>query len=134
MEIIGPSYSAHALVTCYADHVNMREGSSVMFHSISSQQEYFFGLVSYSDSSLDPSSMIMQSAMFKQCKSKGILTDSDIKFLEANGDITIGVVDGVLVRVYASDPARGLKLTSDIVTLLGALFAFIFVVGLVKRV
>ncbi len=134
MDIIGPSYSAHAFITCYASKVSIREGAGLMFHSVAVFRETLFGLIQYADSATDPTTAAAQDTMFNQCISKGILTPIDVKYIKADGDVFITNVGGKILKTYMADPYRGTKLLSDAAFIVFLLSIALVLIGLAKRI
>lgn len=134
MDIVGPAYSAHAIITCYADTLIVEPGASLMFHSMSYDKSYLFGLIEYNSSELDPSSQVLQDNLLSHCVSVGLLTTQDVKYLQTDGDIVISYKDDKMVKVYSKDPDRLTKLFKDIGSIIATTLGFLAIVFLVKRV
>lgn len=135
MDIIGPAYSMHAFITCYADKVSVRPGASIMFHSMGQSQSYLFGLVTTKNIKLDKSSEIMQDAFFGQCIKNKILTGADADYIKKGGDVIISNVDGILIKSREMDVEGGFNGVFDIVLAIGLMSSIVALTTLIiKRV
>ena len=134
MDVVGPAYSAHAIITCYADNVNLREGASLMFHSVSYVNSVFFGLIQYGESNIDTATSAVQDRIFNQCVKKGILSKEDVAFIKNDGDVTLSKIDGKIVTTYSADPDRKSILVKELTSILVALGLLVSIIVFIKKV
>jgi len=134
MDVIGPAYSAHAFIVCAGKHVILREGSTLMFHAASFVRSYLFGMVEYMDSSKDPATEALQNRILNQCIKNGILTVLDVKYILADGDVNLSMVNNKLLKTYNVDVDRTTKLWSDLAMLVFLLSIILIFIGLAKRI
>ncbi len=73
LDIISEADSAHAYISCFADKVVLRDGSSLMFHAPYSMDSNHNKVHEY-----EPSSEAQFNLMLKHCVSKGFLTYKEI--------------------------------------------------------
>lgn len=117
MDVVGTAYSANALITCFGNGVVLRPGSSLMFHSVSYTQTALFGLIEYQVSGIDAADNTLQKYIFGQCVKTGLLTQADVAYILKDGNVTVSLDDGKLVKAYNMDPDRTVKLLKDIFSL-----------------
>lgn len=134
MDVVGPAYSGHAYITCYANKVILRNGGALMFHAAYTIDSYFFGLLTHRNMMQDPASHALNTAMFAQCKKVGRLTDKDIAVIEEGRDVTVARYGDMIVTTYSEDDESTSAFLSQIFALIASVSAIIVVIGLVKRI
>jgi hypothetical protein len=102
MRVVGPAYSMHAFLVCFANKVTLDDGATLMFHSVYVMKTHLFGLVHIRDTSLDPASEASQDFFLNKCKEVGRLTDADIKVIKAGGDVFISHEGNRIVTTHVS--------------------------------
>lgn len=102
MEVVGPVYSLHAMLICFADNLMIDEGVTLMYHGISVQTSLFG--IPYNNFDLTPDMQAQEQYFIDACVNKGILTQEDIDHIKNKDDVYITMRHGVLVRQYAPDP------------------------------
>lgn len=88
MIVIGPAYSAHALLTCYADNLFLSPNGSLMFHDMKSWSQVGPFTVA-SDSGMDINMQVLENGMLNQCINSGVLSKNE----------TIDVLNGKEVSI-----------------------------------
>jgi len=134
MDVVGEAYSAHALITCAADKVILREGASLMFHGMSITRSYLFGLITYQDDTMGLESGAVQHKMFSLCKKAGVLNDNDIAYLVGGGNVVMVNVQGIITKHQVPDTDRNYKLLESLAALIGLGAGVLVLVGLAKRI
>ena len=79
IDLVGPTISAFAMMSCYADVVTFKPGSSLLFHSMKSGGSRH----------INPEFQLVQKEQFAQCKSKGFLTPATIEAIIKSGKAVI---------------------------------------------
>lgn len=95
IRLIGPAYSMHADVACYADKVIFEDVGSLNFHStkiVSGANEPARYITPN-----DGADFYEEMALFKQCESKGFLTENLINEIVVNHNMIMVTKDGVAV-------------------------------------
>lgn len=132
MTVVGPSYSAHANIVCYANSVTIKPEGSLMFHQMKSGES--LAGVDYEIVPTDAPSLALQTAVFDQCVSVGRLTKQDVVAIMNDEEVTITHKDGKLFKEYFPN-SQGLLFTLEQLAHLVATVALIFIlIGLYRRV
>lgn len=134
MEVLGPSYSMHAFLTC-AGNIDIKPGGSLMFHQGGSYETTFFGMIPYKNVDLDPSGIELENFFFTLCKEKGVLTNNDIKQILTGGDVTIiKLTDGSYSKIYSRDQADWVMTLYSIAYTIFLLSFILIFIGLIKKI
>lgn len=135
MEVIGLAASMHAYILCYASKVKLDDGSSVFFHAIAYDTEWFGGALSYRNMSPNVMVSAQQDLMYSQCLKAGLLTQKDIKVIKNGGDVIYTKKDGQIYRSYVKkDPDGPVGLIPQIGKLLLLLSLILVFIGVAKRI
>ena len=111
MDVIGPSQSAMAMLVCVGNKIIIRDGGSLMFHSMSHPVSLFFNLISYdglTNGNNDPSYRTLQNYLLQLCVNKGLLDQNTLKAVNEGMDVTITKENGK-INIYISDDERVTK-------------------------
>lgn len=134
MDVIGPSYSMHAFLTCSTKNVHLRDGASLMFHTPSYTKSYLYGLISFSEKFPDASQNADNEYLYNLCKTNGALTNTDIQHLKQGYEVTKSRYGNTIRTVVAIDPDGSRAAYEGICTLLFTVFLGLLIVALTKRV
>ena len=134
MHVIGPAYSMHAMLVCFADRVTMDEGSSLMFHSAGLDGSFLFGLIHYKASDPDPASKAMVKYMLDACVTKGILTRQNLSWIAQGNDVTIVHEDQTFYKAFSRDPEGPIDVVSQVITTIVALALGLLIIAIIKRI
>lgn len=134
MVIVGPSYSLHAFITCYADKIVILPGAALMFHTPYTISTHLFGMITYRDTTLDPASEASYLTTLELCQAKTILSKEDIANISDGKDVTIANVDNTIVKVVSPDDLSLASTISNIAVVILYAASFLVLVGLIKRI
>ncbi len=136
MDIIGPAASAHAFITCYANSVTMRPGSSLLFHQGYGFISLFMGMLEYRQMATQSIITNMTDGMMQECVKRGRLTAKDTEVIKSGDDVIYIAADGKITKQYERDSASVIDYTipmflvkfSSIVFLLGVLASVVYII------
>lgn len=111
MNIIGPSASAHAFITCFANTVTIQDGASLLFHQAYGMSSLFFGFVEIRELASDPLIMGISDFMLNTCVANGRLTAQDVKTIRSGDDVILVRNGDNLVKLYKADNASIMNYT-----------------------
>lgn len=120
MRVVGPAYSMHAFITCFASKLTITQGSFLMFHNGSVSVSLLHGLIKYQDASPDVDMIIMQNYWLKQCEQSKVLTPEDSKIIRNGGQVYIfvdeaGIPHSIQVKY---DPDQNISLINQVIQLI----------------
>lgn len=132
-KIVGPSYSAHAYLSCFADKVEFTDGGSLMFHSVYVKDSILFGLIEYNNFDTDFSQKILVNSMIKQCEKVGLINAKDIAVINNGRDVTVTMKNNKLQKIYSDDEFGKEYLVKEIAKLFVEVSLILGLIILIKK-
>lgn len=104
--VVGPAYSAHAILTCHLDKVYLEDTGALMFHGAGYTKRFTSWLQYRADSEIDPASASQIKALFKRCEGR-VLTAEQLKLIDSGKELYITPAKGG-VKVHIVEPNDGI--------------------------
>jgi hypothetical protein len=87
IDVIGPTYSMHANLVCFATAFKLEPGATLNFHAVAYEStSWGFTKKEYA---LDKASLDLEQYFFDQCKSVGLLNDKLINDIEVDHKMVV---------------------------------------------
>lgn len=104
IEVTGIAASGNAYITCYANHVKVDDGGSLLFHDAGGEDSLFLGLIQYRRTARDMDIIANEvDDNLNTCKMAGVLNDKDISVIKSGDDVVFLMQQGKLIRRYEKD-------------------------------
>jgi hypothetical protein len=136
MRIVGLAASGNAYIACYANHIVMDNGGSLLFHDAGGEASLFLGFLTYRETARGISVLAnMVDDSLDLCKKANVLNDKDIEVIKSGDDVIFLMERGQLIRQYEVDNAalssggvvHLLVTLSNVLAVLGLLFAWLYI-------
>lgn len=129
-DVVGIAASGHAYITCIANKVTMRSGSSLLFHQVYGVGSLFFGYVQYRSLSSDSIINNMTDSYMQTCLQNKRLTQKDIDTIKSGDDVILLSQSGKIIKQYEHDDMTILSYTIPLLlTYLSNIMAILLVLG-----
>ncbi len=131
MIVVGPSYSAHAFITCYANKVVLKPEGALMFHQMKQEQSFLF--IRYGTVVTDAAALSLQDAVLDKCVASSRLNKSDVLAILNDSEVTITQKNGEIIKSYFSNSAGPLFVLEQVAKLIATIALGLVLIGLYRR-